>query len=176
MDSIQEFSRKRHPLDIYLYAQYTYKQWMREKYHLHGKRPTSHRTQKCSKTAVENNRPISLMPVNGRLMETIVRDYIVSHMMENILFCYEQHGFVPGVSCMTQLLITIELWTELLDTGATSNVIYLDIKKVFYSVPHKRLLYKLDAYSIGDPIKEGIKIFLVNRKQRVTVNGIMLLW
>jgi len=51
-------------------------------------------------------------------METLVRDQIVSHMMENSLFCDEQHGFILGRSCMTQLLITIELWTELLDTGA----------------------------------------------------------
>ena len=77
---------------------------------------------------------------------------------------------------MTQLLITIELWTELLDTGAPLDVIYLDFKKAFDSVPHKRLLYKLDAYGIGDPIKEWIKNFLVNRKQRVTVNRIMSSW
>jgi len=95
-------------------------------------------------------------------METIVRDKIVSHMMENSLFCDE--------------LITIELWTELLDTGATLDVIYLDFKKAFDSVPHKRLLSKIDAYGIGDPIKEWIKCFLMNRKQRVTVNGIMSSW
>ena len=109
-------------------------------------------------------------------METIVRDQIVSHMMENSLFCDEQHGFVPGRSCMTQLLITIELWTELLDTGAPLDVIYLDFKKAFDSVPHKRLLSKLDAYGLGESIKEWIKSFLVNRKQRVTVNGIMSSW
>jgi len=75
-------------------------------------------------------------------METILREQIVSHMMENSLFCDEQHGFVPGRSCMTQLLITIELLTDLLDTGAP-----------------------LDAYGIGGPIKEWIKSFLMNRKQ-----------
>ena len=109
-------------------------------------------------------------------METMLREQIVSHMMENSLFCDEQHGFVPGRSCMTQLLITIELWTELLDTGTALDVIYLDFKKAFDSVPHKRLLSKLDAYGIGGPIKEWIKSFLMNRKQRVTVNGIMSSW
>ena len=146
-------------------------------YYLHGKRATSHpSTQKGNKTAVGNYRPVSLTSVVGRLMETLVRDQIVSHMMENSLFCDEQHGFVPGQSCMTQLLITIEIWTELLDTGAPLDVIYLDFKKAFDSVPHKRLMSKLDAYGIGDPIKEWIKNFLVNRKQRVTVNGIMSSW
>jgi len=79
---------------------------------------------------------------------------------------------------VTQLLITIELWTELLDTGVPLDVIYLDFKKAFDSVPHKRLLSKLDAYGIGNAIKEWIKSFLllVNQKQRVTVNGIMSSW
>ena len=102
-------------------------------------------------------------------METIVRDQIVHHMMENSLFCDKQHGFVPGRSCITQLLIKIELWTELLDTRAALDVIYLDFKKAFDSVPHKMLLSKLGVYGIGDPIKEWIKSFLVNRIQRVTV-------
>ena len=132
--------------------------------------------KKRSETTVGNYRPISLTSVVGRMMETIVRDQIVSHMMENSLFCDEQHGFVPGRSYMTQLLITIELWTEMLDTGAPLDVIYLDFKKAFDSVPHKRLLSKLDAYGIGGLIKEWIKSFLVNRKQRVTVNGIMSSW
>jgi hypothetical protein len=70
---------------------------------------------------------------------------------------------------MTQLLITIELWTELLDTGTALDVIYLDFKKAFDSVPHKMLLSKLGAYGIGDPIKEWVKSFLVNLKQRVTI-------
>jgi len=105
---------------------------------------------------------ISLTFIVGRMMETIVRDQIVSHMMENSLFCDEKHGFVPGRSCMTQLLITIELWIELLDTGAALGVIYLNFKEAFDYVRHKRLLYKLYAYCIGDPIKECIKSFLVN--------------
>jgi len=106
-------------------------------------------------------------------MENILRNQIVSHMMENSLFYDEQRGFVPRRLCMTQLLIAIELWTELLDTGAPLDVIYLDFKKALDSVPHKRLLSKLDAYGIGDHIKKWIKSFLVNRKQRFTLNGIM---
>ena len=114
--------------------------------------------------------------VVGRLVKTLVRDQIVSHMMENSLFCEEQHEFVPGRSYMTQLLITIELWTELLDTEAPLGVIYPHFKKAFDSVPHKRLLSKIYAYGIRDPINEWIKIFLVNRNQRVKVNRAMLLW
>jgi len=56
-----------------------------------------------------------------------------------------------------------------MDTGAALDVIYLDFKKAFDSVPHEMLLSKLGAYGIGDPIKEWIKSFLVNLKQRITI-------
>jgi len=50
----------------------------------------------------------------------------VNHMVDHNLFCDQQHGFVPGHSCMTQLLVTLELWSGLLDI----DVIYLDLKKL----------------------------------------------
>ena len=54
-------------------------------------------------------------------------------MTKNTLLCEAQHGIVPGRSCMTQLLITLELWTEILDSGVFLDCIYLDFKKAFDS-------------------------------------------
>ena len=82
-------------------------------------------------------------------MESIVRDNIVDHMMENKLFVDAQHGFVPGRSCMTQLL---EIWTEMLDDGDPVDAVYLDFRKAFDSVPHQRLLSKLKVYGINGKI------------------------
>jgi hypothetical protein len=82
-------------------------------------------------------------------------------MMDNNLFCDQQHGFVPGRSCMTQLLVTLELWTELLDSGASIDVIYLDFKKAFDTVPHQRLLRKLKAYGITGKVLEWIRDFFI---------------
>ena len=84
-----------------------------------------------------NYRPISLTSVCGKIMEALIREDIVNHMMENDLFCDEQHGFIPGRSCMTQLLEVMELWTERLDDGKALNVVYLDFKKAFDSVAHQ---------------------------------------
>ena len=48
-------------------------------------------------------------------MESVIRDSIVKYMMDNNLVCDQQHGFVSGRSCMTQLLVTLELWIEMLE-------------------------------------------------------------
>ena len=55
---------------------------------------------------------------------------------------------MPGRSCVTQLLTTLESWTALLQDGVPIDVVYLDFSKGFDSVPHKHLLVKLQAYGI----------------------------
>ena len=64
-------------------------------------------------------------------MESVIRDKLVKQMMNDDLFCDPQHGFVPGRSCMTQLLITLECWTDLLGGGDPMDFIYLDFRKAF---------------------------------------------
>ena len=50
-------------------------------------------------------------------MESIIRDEVIEHLMTNSLINDAQHGFVPGRSCITQLLTTLEDWTSVLDAG-----------------------------------------------------------
>ena len=89
----------------------------------------------------------TLTSVCGRVLESIVRDKIVSHMMTNNLFCDEQHGFVPGRSCVTQLLCVMEMWTNSLNSREEIDCIYLDFQKAFDTVPYARLISKLKAYN-----------------------------
>ena len=70
-------------------------------------------------------------------MESLVHDHLVNHMTKNNLFCDTQHCFVPGRSCMAQLLVVIELWIEMLDNGSPVDAIYLDFRKAFDIEPHE---------------------------------------
>ena len=81
-------------------------------------------------------RPVSLTSVLCKVMESFIRDHIVDNMMKNRQLCEARHGIVPGRSCMAQLLITIELYTEILDSGVPFDCIYIDFMKAFDSVPH----------------------------------------
>jgi len=46
------------------------------------------------------------------------------------------------------LLETLESWTGLLDAGYGIDVIYLDYKKAFDTVPHRKLIEKLRYYGV----------------------------
>ena len=127
--------------------------------------------KKGSKANPGNYRPISLTSIICKLLEAIIRDAIVTHMSVNNLFCDQQHGFVPGRSCITQLLTTFEIWTQAVENGNPVDVIYLDFQKAFDSVPHHRLIRKLAAYGVTGKILRWIETFLTDRKQRVCVEG-----
>ena len=81
--------------------------------------------------------------------------------------------FSQVAQCMIQLLITIELWSEMLDAG---DPIYLDFRKAFDTVPHKRRLSKLEVYGIKGDIMTWIKNFPSGSSQRVVVNGKLSSW
>ena len=73
--------------------------------------------KKGPKNYSENYRAVSITLILCKLMESIVRDKLVCHMMENKLFSEKQHGFVPSRNCVTNLLICIDIWTELMEKG-----------------------------------------------------------
>jgi hypothetical protein len=57
--------------------------------------------------------------------------------------------------------------TRLLDAGIGIDVIYLDYKKAFDTVPHQRLLSKLlESFGSGGRLLKWIEAFLVNRKMK----------
>ena len=112
-----------------------------------------------------NYRPISITSVISKIMESIVRDAIVAHMVKNDLLTDEQHGFVPGRDCITQLLLCLEDWTSMTESGEAFDVIYTDFAKAFDSVARERLLRKLDNIGIKGDLLNWIRTFLTGRVQ-----------
>ena len=112
-----------------------------------------------------------LHPFFGKLMETIVKDYLISHLISNNLLSAYQFGFVPGRSCTTQLLHVLDYFTKHLDEGYSVDVIYLDFQNAFDTVPHQRLIQKLSSFWIHGKMLQRIKDFLKDRTQEVVLNG-----
>jgi len=127
--------------------------------------------KKGDRKAPGNYRPVSLTSILCKLMEQFVKESIVEHITLNKLVCEEQHGFVKGKSCVTNLLETIDSWTTSIDNNQPVDAIYLDFRKAFDKVPHKRLVAKLKLYDIDHDTVRWVEDFLTNRKQRVVVNG-----
>ena len=87
--------------------------------------------KKGSRALASNYRPVSLTCLASKLMESIIRDAMVQHLVENDLCTTQQHGFTNGRSCLTNLLETFESWTEDVDKGYSVDVIFFGFSKSF---------------------------------------------
>jgi len=88
------------------------------------------------------------MPVVVKILESIMCSELHALFLEQGILNSMQYGFVSRKSCFTNLLPTFEEWTSALDSGFGIDVIFLDYKKGFNSVPHQRLFAKLEAFSV----------------------------
>ena len=127
--------------------------------------------KKGSKASVGNYRPVSLTSVLCKVMEGILKDALMKHLLQNDIISASQHGFMQKKSCLTNLVEYLDVLTKLIDDGHSVDVVYLDFSKAFDKVPHARLVEKLDACGIGGKLLEWVKAWLSGRKQRVVLNG-----
>jgi len=127
--------------------------------------------KKGSRTDAANYRPISLTSIPCKIMESMIKDKMQQFLDKNNSITEAQHGFVSGRSCLTNLLEALECWTKALDEGYGLDIIYLDYRKAFDSVPHQRLMVKLKSYGITGRLLAWIESFLTSRIMRVGIRG-----
>ena len=132
--------------------------------------------KKGSRNKSENYRPVSLTSVICKLLERLIKDHLVDFLVKNKLINPSQHGFLKARSCLTNMLCFLEDVTKWLDEGSPVDIIYLDFKKAFDKVPHQRLLLKLKAHGIGNGMINWIEKWLIDRRQRVVVDGEVSNW
>ena len=132
--------------------------------------------KKGSREHAENYRPVSLTSVVCRILERVIKESTVSFLDRYKLILKTQHGFTKNRSCLTNLLEYLNYVTEKIDQGMPLDVLYLDFAKAFDKVSHYRLLYKLWKVGIRGNLLDWIRNWLMDRKQRVVLNGVKSDW
>ena len=128
--------------------------------------------KKGSKNVAENYRPISLTLDLCKIMDSFIREHVLKHLLKNRLLSNKQYGVINGRSTTTQLLYYLDQCVITIVEGGIIDTIYLDFAKALDTVPHHRLLGKLQAYGIQGKLFHWIKEFLKERTQIVMVNGV----
>ena len=127
--------------------------------------------KKGARNLPENYRPISLTSIACKIMEKLIRNTILCHLVENDLLSEKQFGFVSGRSTVTQLLNYLDICADVIANGGIVDSIYFDFSKAFDTVPHRRLSVKMKAYGIEGKLLAWVEAFLSGREQVVRVNG-----
>ena len=104
--------------------------------------------KKEEKNLLKNYCPISLLPIFSKIFERVIYNFLFNHFVSNKLLTPSQSGFLPGDSCIAQLLLIIHEIQTSVDSNPPADVrgVFLDISKAFDNVWHKGLLYKLKSY------------------------------
>ena len=123
------------------------------------------------KTLVSNYRPVSLLCIISKVLEKIV--FKVTYNYLSNTFSLHQFGFLPGRSTLQQLIVFINNLLEAKSSSLMVDVIYLDFRKAFDSVPHSKLLGKLRSYGITGTLWKWFQAYLSHRTQYVRINNIL---
>ena len=115
--------------------------------------------KKSSRQDKRNYRPISLLPICGKIFEKIMFDSIYSFLLTNKLLSKHQSGFRPGDSTINQLLsITTEIYNAFESLDET-RAVFLDISKAFDKVWHEGLVFKLRQNGIKGNLQTTRRFF-----------------
>ena len=130
------------------------------------------------KQILDNHRPVSLLPICGKIFEKLLFSSISKFLDNNNLLSSNQSGFKPSYSCEYQLVSLFHDIYASFDCCSSFDVrgIFMDISKTFDRVSHEGLIYKLQSLGISGLPPKYIETFLSNRVQRVLLNGQSSSW
>ena len=123
------------------------------------------------KEPAENYRPISLLPILGKVLDRCVCVRFYDHIRH--LITESQHSFLRQRSCATQLLSVLHAIGQSLEKNIQTDIVYLDFAKAY---DHQILLQKLKSYGVRGQLYKWFVDYLNGRCQRVVIDGASSHW
>ena len=124
-----------------------------------------------NKHIANNWRPISIIPLIGKMMEKLCNSLLRLHLDTHNLLCDEQYGFRPKRSTSIAIFNFIQIMLDEINIRKIIGAIYLDFSKAFDSINHNRLLLKLKDMGIPGKLLIWITSYLKNRKIKTKLNN-----
>ena len=124
-----------------------------------------------SRTNLNNYRPISLLPIFNKILESIMLKRLTKFIDIHKIIYNKQFGFRSNHSTEHAILSIIDQIQNSIDKSEYSCGIFLDFSKAFDTVNHSILLRKLDNYGIRGIAQEWFDSYLNNRNQLVSIGS-----
>lgn len=127
--------------------------------------------KRASKAAVRNYRPVSLLSIVSKIMETIINRQIVNHLERHIVLSPRQFGFSRGLGTADLLTALHHECSGIVGRNGIARLVAVDIAGAFDKVSHTGILHKAEMSSIGGSILSWLHSYLQERKMRAVVGG-----
>ena len=112
------------------------------------------------KQLIQNYRPISLLPICGKIFGKIVFNNLYNHLTTHLI-CKKQSGIRPGDSTTNQLIDIVNGIRRAFDSTKSLEVraIFLDISKAFDKVWYDGLIFKMRQNGVSGRLLKLSKLF-----------------
>ena len=120
---------------------------------------------------VSNWRPISILPIQGKILEHLIHKQIMLFLVDNKIINEHQFGFMPGKPTSHAIFNVTKYSYDTINKGNICGCICIDMSKAFGSVYHPRLLLKFESLGLVEIFLNWFKSYLV-RAQNVLFSGI----
>ena len=127
--------------------------------------------KKKSKSNVRNYRPISLLPILSKVMETLVNRAVTNFLERNSILSSNQYGFRRGMSTQDILTLLSHRWHTTSARGGSTRVLAVDVAGAFDKVSHPGLLHKASRYGLSGALLAWLQDYLCDRRLQTTING-----
>ena len=118
-------------------------------------------------------RPISLLPVPGKLLEKYITNKISRYLEDKEFYNVNQNGFRKGKSTTNAISKFLDDVIEDLNGSKIGLAAYLDVRKAFDTINHELLLSKLESNGLNVSLCLLLRNYLSNRKQKTRLfNGL----
>ena len=128
--------------------------------------------KKDNPECIENYRPISTLPIFGKIFEKIIFKRLYSFATSQNILHNNQFGFRKSHSTSHAVNYSVSIIENSIKLNKNHMLgIFIDLSKAFDTIDHKMLLTKLERYGIRGIANELIKSYLTDRSQYTEVLG-----
>ena len=120
---------------------------------------------------IKNWRPITLLPLPGKLLEKIVHKLLSDHLENESLLSKTQFGFRKGRGTSDAVFNVVRDLFEAREDGKVTAACYIDFCKAFDSVHHPTLIKKICSLNISRKLKKWLMEYLAHRSHCTIANG-----
>jgi len=123
------------------------------------------------KNDMRNYRPISQINCFAKVLEMYLKKCLLSFVELNNLISCKQFGFMKGLSTEQAINKLVNRVLEGFNNNECTVALFLDLAKAFDTIPHGKLIMKLERFGIRSHTRNLFENYLSDRYQRVRVNG-----
>ena len=122
--------------------------------------------KKGSKTKMPHYRPISLLPIIGKALDTIVNEQLMMHLTKHDIISPTQYAFRPNSNTTMALQAVLNNILKHKRNKQPTLAIYIDLSKAYDTVSHNKLFHKLQHdFNFTPNTLSFFKSYFRNRQQ-----------